>query len=63
MIKQFNIPQSQQGEELGQNEKNLCALTDRVNVKNYEIVGMISKDPEKDDGTDGWINEITLLSV
>jgi hypothetical protein len=63
MIKQFDVPRSRQGEELGQNEKDLRALADGVDVEDYEMVGTIGKDPEKDDDTDGWVDEITLLSV
>ena len=63
MIKQFDIPRGRQGEDPGEEEKNLRALADGVDIKDYEMIGTIGKDPEKDDDMDGWVDEIALLSA
>jgi hypothetical protein len=41
----------------------LRALADKVDIEDYEMMDTISKDPEQDDNTEGWIDEIVLLSA
>ena len=63
LIKQFNVPETQEGKDLTVEEEELQAIAERLDVEESKMMDMIGTDLGKDDHIDGWIDEISLMSA